>query len=237
MSYEFFPINEIIAQIQVDLGFSQDKYYSIIKRWIYEAMREIGTGRTEITSKVVAVDNLSVKKPLDYITLAHLFLPCDVDGNNYCIEPEYVMNTCCHLNRPKCDNRYKVSEADNSFYFSNSMKDIKKVELVYYSAPVDEDGNPKVPFFMREAVTAYCTHKLTQRKRLQNSASTASRMNPVSMSDIQYFKNEWERLKHSARASMKYPKTGAINQIGRRFLHFRSIDPLFRHYDRFLGID
>lgn len=230
---EFIPIKEAVANIQVDLGFDQERLTPVIRRWIYEAIMEIGIPQCIINTKKLRIKDLKIDKPKDFIGLSRIFLMKDATHNlqlnisstttvaENCVEPIYNKNiNCCDVKYSSCCQDYEVGETLNTFYFSSNSEEFTHAVLVYYGAPVDEDNNPLVPWTAREAILAYATYKHLQRLRLKYaSASAASRNNPVNLTDLQLAQNEWKVQRRTAESRLINVNVQKLKEVGHKLMY------------------
>lgn len=220
----FINIEEVISDIQVDLGQSTPNMTAIIKRWCYECVRELGVGYMQLKTKVYSDISTTVLKPSDFVAAAHVYLATD-DGK--CVEPKRV-NLPCYGKTPwnfgkygysfsgLSSNNWSVSETNSSFSISTDAVDnFSKLILVYYTVPIDDQGNPLIPGFSKQACWAYCMWKNASRNRTKyQSPSSDSRGNPVPLSEVQNWRNEYYLQLSKARGEMNSPQYQELFEVG-----------------------
>lgn len=224
---DFIPADRLIAEIQIDLGFDTEKMTPTITRWIYEAILRIGVPKCIIEKKIIKISDLAIQKPSDFVGLKRLNLInrtesgtglnlIDTAVNNLiCVEPKYDSCISCCDDQETCCPDYIMSEKVNSFYFSSNCTAFTHVILEYYAAPIDEDNKPLVPLSADEAVKAYVTYKWMKRKRIKSMGkSTASRNNPVGITDVRDALMYWEQKRTQAEAGGLSINTRQLRQLG-----------------------
>lgn len=218
-------INEVISNIQVDMGQSTPSKTAIIKRWCYEAVREIGVGFMELKTKTYDNISTNILKPSDFVAAAHIYLVTDDDK---CVTPTRTKGLNLYGNTPFNFNKYgyrhsmlqspgwEIGEGLNSFTISSDAADnFSKLILVYYATPIDEEGNPLVPEFAMEACLARCMWKDSARDRARfRSPGSDSRGNAVPLSEVQFYRQEYYTQVGIARGEMNSPSVQEVFELG-----------------------
>ena len=229
---EYLPIEELIADIQVDLGFQVEKLRPQITRWIYEAINQIGVQRMIPKTVKKSISCLKVEKPIDYVGLVHVYL---TNSNGACVEPLYDESLeCCRVSDPMhpyqyynydghsgygcldaCAPYFSVSQTEKTFQFSSNVGEaFDKAIIQYYSCPVDEKGMPLVPSFCREAVWSYVTYKYYYMIRNQH-INAPSRYNPVNLGHLTELRSNWKIERASAEGILASPMNSRqVQEIG-----------------------
>lgn len=220
---QHIPLEQMIAAIQVDAGYQQDKDKSIIRRWVHEALQEIGQGRVVVKRRISQIQNLRIKLPNDLIAIQQILLHGD---NNTCVEAYLENNIYTNSRSRKTNDRHKAMKQLDCLVFSDSISpDFTKVELIYQGVPTDDKDNVLIPTSLREAVNHYARWKMLSRKRMQFSATTASKLNPVAQSELEAAQRDWDQFKGIAVSRLKSPENAQqATSIASDFFYNRPTD-------------
>jgi|JI10StandDraft_1071094.scaffolds.fasta_scaffold196365_3 hypothetical protein len=204
-------INQIIGESQLELGLTNDDSSPIMRSWVYEALRTIGLGRTDvIRGDWQLMDNNEFKKPKNMIAPILITLSTD---KKCCIYPfiDSSLSKCgCCMNQ---NGDCKIVGAENKthFYFSSNNSRYKYYKLDYLAMPTDEDGMPVVEDNMVRAVKQYISYSYKKMKR--NIDRTL-----IPMSEIQEEEGRWIRLMKASRGRKNMPHMMEMHKIGEEYL-------------------
>lgn len=223
----FLDIDQFLASVQVDSGFSTSALESTIIRWSYEGLNQVGTPKSIIKQEKIKIKDLKITKPQGFVGLKRILLmklsSSDVGLEilssekkiGGCYEPQYVDCISCCDSPVSCCPEYQVSEMTHSFYFSDSVEVFTHALVEYYAAPLDENNKPMIPLSAEEAIRAYIDLKWLKRKRrMSMGKSTASRNNPVGVTDVRDALMYFEQKRTQAQAASIELSPSKLKQIG-----------------------
>lgn len=190
-----YNVEEVVAEIFSRLELSDTRDEAVFYNWIFSALRELGSSSLDITSECIKPVDLCIPKPCNYGGLVQLILSDDKGS-----VPFVFTNTGAKTDRgdyyQNIDRVIYVSEEDNRFVLSSNAKGVENVEIRYYALPVDDEGLPFVRENLKEAVIAFCEFLWIKRQRNR-------RRKEIPMSEVDWFKNQWEISKRTAKGRNK----------------------------------
>ena len=104
-----------------------------------------------------------------------------------------------------------VSEEDTKFELSSNATGVTDVEIRYYSLPIDDEGLPFVREDLKEAIISFCEYLWIKRQRNR-------RRKEIPMSEVDWFKNNWEIQKRTAKGRSKMINPVQAESILRRWV-------------------
>lgn len=209
---QYTEVKKVIAGVQSDLAYDTPRNSNIIKRWIFEAMNDIGCGRLIKKSVKLDLNNSIAEKPKDYVAAYRILLV----KNGKEVEPEYSETFTCRSTKAKCDTKYYVSETRETFFFSDG-NDFNCVILEYYSSPMI-NGEPAVVLEALQAIKAYC-FLWDEKKNRKRNKNKAARQNPSSMNEIGYYQDQYDKERFAFRALLTSPENARqIAEIGEKWV-------------------
>lgn len=204
-------IDILISEAQAELGLSSDADTPIMRTWVYDAIRTIGTLRFSlIRGEWQLLNELDVKKPKGFIAPVCITISKD---KSCCVYPTMDSLTAkcgCCMNC-NCSCEVKVGETSNTFYFSSNAKEYKYVKLDYLCSPMDDNGMPIIEEEFARAVKQYIS---LMYKRMQRNVKK-----DIPMSEIQYEEDRWIRLMKAARGRKNMPRMQELKGIGEAWMH------------------
>lgn len=197
----------VIAEAMEVLACENDRDELIFRNWIYRAVRELGSNRLTVKKVYIPVEDLSIQKPCDYMSLVDLDLYDHTDAL-----VKYNMHSAKQhdANDNYQTNLIKVSESDYCFDLSSLATDVCKAEMSYCALGIDDNGE----LILREnevpALLAYIEYNYYKRAR---NSGRNGREYPHS--EVQAALNRWEGLRDYTKAAAKIPTSVEAERIGR----------------------
>lgn len=137
---KLITIDEAVANAKTIIPEANGIEEIFMRQWMYLGIRQIGVTLTHIKTVEITPENLSVRKPEDYVRGEDIGL--------YNGTTEYAALYEGFGQRVHKDKRginvarpVQLSEDNNFFYLSSNATAIDKVVLRYYALPVDSDTN------------------------------------------------------------------------------------------------
>lgn len=218
-SMEYIKVNQVLAAVQRDLGQNNNRNSNTLRRYVFEALNDLGAVFLEIKKATLQLDNL--KKPEDYVSVKNIYL-VKADGGK--TQPYYnEMFTCDEIDVLACNPKYTVSENREEFFF-NDTADFKCVNLVYYACPV-VDG--EMAFVQRayQAVFWYVMHRTAIKDRNKGRGKSA-RQNPVSVNEMAMYQQKYDEERFSFQSWLASPGGSRfVAEIGEAWLYQRNTFP------------
>jgi hypothetical protein len=200
---------ELVAEVQIDLGLQDDNARPILKRWAYEAVREIGTTKLQDrTTDWLLIENNEFCKPKDMIAPVLIQITTDF---KHCYEPKMAKNVvkdeCCKNTRGwNCD--VQVEEKHKVFWLSTNNKH-RYARIHYISVPLSESGEILIDDNAERAVKQYIIYQYLKRQRRMERGT-----NTIPMSEVQYEYDLWVRLRKEAMGRISMPNVMEMIEVG-----------------------
>lgn len=210
---KYLPIEEVVSNAMLSLGCEDSRDKIIFRQWAYIAMRQIGCSYLDIEIACPEVCDLSFRKPTNLISTIEVSL-ADVSGRS--INYKYIHNrgllpmdeaTSLSLGY----GMIMLSEDDDFYHLSSNATCITAAEIKYYSLPVDENGDPKVPERDLLTVMSFIEFMYIKRKRIMSP-------NLVSGGDLTLFRDLWQRELMKAKGRNKMPSIHQAREIARGWM-------------------
>jgi len=204
-------IKQIISESQLELGLTNDDTTPIMRSWVYEAIRTIGSLKTDlIRGDWQLMDGNEFKKPKDMIAPVLIALSAD---KKCCIYPKIDQSIskcgCCMNHNGDCN--IVGAETRTTFYFSSNSGQFKYYKIDYLGTSVDDEGLPIVDDVMVRAVKQYISFSYKKMKRNVNR-------NEIPMSEIQEEEGRWIRLMKASRGRKNMPNMLEMKNIGETYM-------------------
>ena len=202
-------VNELIAEVQVDLGLQDDNSRPIMKRWAYEAVREIGTTKLQDRmSEWILIEDNEFCKPKDMLAPVLIQITTDF---KHCYEPKMAKNVvkdeCCKNTMGwNCD--VVVEEKHKTFWLSTNNKH-KYARITYVAVPLSEDGEILIDDNAQRAVKQYIIYQYVKRQRRMERGT-----NIIPMSEVQSEYDLWVRLRKEAMGRISMPNVMEMFEVG-----------------------
>ncbi len=205
-----YSVEEVVAEIYSRLDIKDTRDEAVFYNWIYSGIRELGSNSLDIVSECVKPVDCCIPKPCDYGALVELVL---LDGHGS--TPFVMTNTGAKTDRgdyySTANSVIYVSEDDDKFNLSSNGKGIKEVEIRYYSLPINDEGLPFVRENIKEAIIAFCEYLWMKRQR-------SRRRKEIPMSEVDWYKNNWETEKRTAKGRIKMVNPVVLQSIVKRWV-------------------
>ena len=151
---KYISIDEAVAAASSIIKNNSKEDRLIYKFWIWQAEKVIGCSFLSEDTCELIVQDLSATKPLDHVYTIDLAL---IDSKGGDVKYNYNgyrkrIHPITTLNNPSFIDVY---ESEDCIHLDSNGTSIEKVILRYYSYPVDENGDPKIPDFHLNAIMAY----------------------------------------------------------------------------------
>jgi hypothetical protein len=204
-------ISQVIAESQIELGLNNDDTTPIMKSWVYEALRAIGSLRTDlIRGDWQLMDGNEFKKPKNMIAPVLITLSAD---KKCCIYPKIDQSIskcgCCMNQNGDCN--VMGAETKTTFYFSSTAGRFKYYKIDYLAMSLDEEGMPTIDDIMVRAVKQYISFSYKKMKRNTNRIE-------IPMSEIQEEEGRWIRLMKASRGRKNMPSMLEMANIGDAYM-------------------
>lgn len=215
-------VDQFINELSIDLGFDVPKLKPVIKRWVYEAVSNMGIAYLNLKSKKYTNLSYSLEKPDDFIKADHIFYVASDGG---CVEPFTSPSICCastdiwnmvkngYYALGKGSNKWTIDETLTHFVLDpDASTEFSQVLLLYWAAPIDDEGNPMVPEIAKAAVFAHCKWKYLIRER--GRVMTAAGRNPIALSEIDWWHKKYEAEYRNVIGRMNSVNPRQLKEIG-----------------------
>lgn len=204
-------INQVISESQIELGLTNDDTTPIMRSWVYEAIRTIGSLKTDLVrSDWHLMDGNEFKKPKDMIAPVLITLSAD---KKCCIYPKIDQSTskcgCCMNQNGDCN--VVGAETKTTFYFSSNSGKFKYYKIDYLGISLDDEGMPTIDDVMVRAVKQYISFSYKKMRRNANRIE-------IPMSEIQEEESRWIRLMKASRGRKNMPNMLEMANIGDSYM-------------------
>lgn len=223
MEYPFVTMDQVVANSATLIQDTDPKNRNIFKQWTYLAERQLGFSGEHVAAKKIYIDNLTIKKPLEYavgIDLA-IFDASDQEykyhfrGWNKRIHNESSL-VYAGTNSSLSASVYEIGISEDPFYFylDSTGSNISYANLKYYSYPIDERGDMLIPEHHLYAIMQF-NYWMWQKRKGDNQAA------------IGMAKDDWKSARVEAKANNKIPSMLEGRDIAR--MHNSMIDKIMNY--------
>jgi hypothetical protein len=226
MAYPAITLEEVVASAFLALDIEDTRDELVFREWAWDALREIGPSRVDRKTECIPVEGLCAMKPHDYLYGLDMNI-LDCHGNIYyyqmaesgILESEQqntdVGGSSLSQNVDVGGASIKVAEQKEIFAFSSNAANagITKIELSYYSYPMDADGEPLIEEKMKEAIISYIEYRHIKRERSRRRGTR-----DVPLAEVVDARDEWKRQRMAMRGDIKMPDPLAADTIFRRWV-------------------
>tara|TARA_R100000995_G_scaffold70727_2_gene39340 strand:- start:20943 stop:21674 length:732 start_codon:yes stop_codon:yes gene_type:complete len=225
MAYPSITLEQIVSSAFIALDVDDSRDELVFKEWAWDALREIGPSRVDKKTKCIPITNLCAMKPHDYLYGLDMNI-LDDSGQIYyyqmaesgVLESEQdfkgSFDTSTDITRSK-GSSIKVAEQKEAFVFSSnaSKSGVTKMEISYYSYPVDEYGEPLVEEKMKEAIITYIEYRYLKRERRRRVGTR-----DLPLAEVADARDEWKRQRMAIRGDIKMPDPLSADTMFRRWV-------------------
>lgn len=222
MPNRFLTLDQITGEAMSIIPGSTSEDRLLARNWAYVALREIGPSKDHIQVCTLYPQDFVLKKPEDFHSALDIGL-FDASGNE--LRSQYRSGKKrIHQSRnlfqdagvynPEIGSPIEVSEDEFFFHISSNSTDVSYALLRYFKLPVDSEGNPMFPEYVRLAVVLFIRYMWSLR---------------LGSRDVAFHENSWKMARAEARSKNKMPNGLMFKQFAKEWM---SMIPNNR-FDRF----
>jgi hypothetical protein len=200
----FLTLDEVVANAMTVIPDAKKEMRPYFDQWAWLALREIGPAKENVNVATLTLEDLSFKKPDDYVSAIDLSL---FDTNNQEIK-YHLRSGKQRIHQVDAPLSFiELSDGEHYYYVSSNAADfnLNHALLRYYAMPLDENGRPVVPDYMTVAIMAFCRYMWALRSSANNGATDLA-------------ERTWRIEKARASSNAKMPDMLMGKQIAREWM-------------------
>ena len=198
----YIPFDEMVESAMTVVKDKNSIARAVIKQWIWMGVKKLKFNEHHIkTSDAIAVENLAIKKPDDYVRPKELTL-WDVNNKQF----KYIWKGKGQIIKEQLSTNswIYVSENPDFFLLNSNGENVEYGLLTYYSWPIDKTGYPLVPEDAEEPLVQFVAWMYSKREK-----------DPASTVDMN--RRDWIKSRSEYNANSKMPHPIAGREIARTF--------------------
>lgn len=169
---KYITIDEIVASAVTILPGSTDTEKVFMRHWCVLGNRELGLSKDNVVTEKINVQDLTIRKPINLLSIDDIGLYNDSDTELNTIYKGYGEMT--HTDIDTISGTLKltisISEDDEFLHLSSNGSTTDYARIRYYSIPIDDKGNPLILERKRFAIMLFLSYMWTLRQGANQSA-------------------------------------------------------------------